>query len=301
MNYVIIDGRNLLWRAASVAQFLTTKVGKKLEHTGGVYGFLNSVLKIHKTYGGKVVVAWEGNAENFRKTLYPEYKKRPKPDKEMKQFLKSLDDQQLKLRRILRRCGVDQYTGYKVEADDVVGTLARKFRKKGKVVIYSNDSDLRQLVGRRVTVVAAGHSGKDIVYDWEKVIEKDGVEPKLIPDLKALMGDSSDNIPGLKGVGPKTAKQMIDHYGRIRSIIKAAKSKNKRKWDLTPRFRDIVRKGEDELQLFLQLTMIDQRAKLRVLRGSADRKILWRLLKKYDFKSLVTKMDGLVRLGGDYG
>lgn len=290
MGYLLVDGRNLLWRSAWTAKYLSAQMGGRDVITGGVYGALSSLLRVHELCGGTTFLAWEGvKGENFRKTLYPEYKKRDKPNDELRQFLESLDDQEKRLKIVLRSCGVSQYSGVNVEADDVIGTLAKRHGKEHEVRIFSNDSDLMQLVTGNVTVVAPKKDG-DTFFTPDLVKSSFGIPPERIPDFKALAGDSSDGIPGIRGIGPKTAAKLLT-TGGIERLIRVVK----RQPD-NAAYRKL--KGrEDDLRLFLKLTTIQTDARLRVIPAARDRDRLTMLLRKYKFRTLIPKADRLLALG----
>lgn len=301
-DLIIVDGRNLLFRCADAHRDLHVQLGEA-EHfpTGGVYGFLNALTKVKQRYGGAVVIAWEGT-ENFRYKLWPNYKNKhlPRPE-HVEQFSNELQLQETVLVDIMCRLGVKQFGGVGGEADDVIGTLAEHMGEMCVIGLFSNDSDLRQLVRNPVMrerfdgphgpfkaaikCICPGFKGKDTVWGPEEVQAKYGVPPERIPDLKALGGDSSDGIPGVPGIGEKTAAQMLQAYGALAGVIRAADEP--RDWKLSERFRQLILAHGGNLDLFLQLTTIKRDIKLTAWPAKADPMEARRLMHGLKFKSLL--------------
>jgi DNA polymerase-1 len=288
-KYLLVDARNLLWRCGYVHQSLTSRGVP----TGALYGFLTTLLSIKNLYGGKTYIAWEGKGENFRKSIYPEYKK-PTDDPHVLAMREDLNRQEKELKKILKACGVLQYRGMNCEADDVMATLINKKFKKGKVAIYSNDADLRQLVNKRISVVSAGPMA-DTVYDRKKVVERHFVTPEQIPDLKALMGDSSDGYPGVKGVGPKTAALLIQGFGNIRNVLDAAKTGQG--WPISERFRFLIKDDPKLVKAFYKLAVIKNDVQLIKLKRKPDEDKLRKLLGYWQLRSLEKRVADLMALG----
>lgn len=295
---LIFDGRHLLWRTADAFRELSAEVNGSEMGTGAMYGFLSCAMKIHNRYGGTCVVAWEGEG-NFRRDLWPQYKQRAKQDPEMEALANEMRAQELRLKAMLRAIGVRQYCGVGYEADDVIGTVARNATLKGMpVVIYSGDSDLRQLVNDNVTVVAPGYRHRsDVTYTAIEVEEKHGVPPDKIADLKALAGDSSDGIPGIRGIGPKTAAQAIQGLGGIEKIIRTAQKGAP--MPIAERFRAPIAEGAETLRLFKRLTTIEVRATVRPINPKPSQSTLLRHLHTYRFRSLVApaELHALMKMG----
>jgi len=295
---LIFDGRHLLWRTADAFKDLSAEVNGRDMGTGAMYGFLSCAMKIHNRYGGMCMVAWEGQG-NFRRKLWPAYKQRAEPDAEMKALADEMRAQELRLKAMLRAIGVRQYCGVGYEADDVIGTVARNATLKGMpVVIYSGDSDLRQLVNDNVTVVSPGYrSNSDKTYNALEVEEKHGVPPDKIADLKALAGDNSDGIPGIRGIGPKTAAQAIQGLGGIEKIIRAAQSGSP--MPIPERFRAPISEGAEMIRLFKRLTTIETRAQMRLIDPKPDQATLLKHLRVYRFRSLMApaELHGLMKMG----
>ncbi len=207
--FVMVDGSSYLYRAFHALPPLTTARG---EPTGAVYGVINMLRSLLTEYAPEyMVVVFDARGKTFRDDLFAEYKanRPPMPDE--------LAEQIEPLHALVRALGLPllQVTG--VEADDVIGTLARQASALGMdTVISTGDKDMAQLVDRHVTLV---NTMSRSVLDPEGVHGKFGVPPERIIDLLALMGDSSDNIPGVPKVGPKTAAKWLDAYGSLDEVI----------------------------------------------------------------------------------
>ena len=280
--WLIIDGRNLLWRAAQANESLTARVNGKRIRTGGIHGFLMSLVSVRQRYGGRVIIAWEGT-DNFRFKLFPQYK--PRGDSaEREEWVRILDDQQERLKCILSCAGVAQYTGVDCEADDVIATIAEL--SEGPVLIYTMDSDLRQCVNKRVKVISAGFKG-DVFYDVDQVVKRHGVKPSKIPDLKALAGDHSDGIPGVKGIGEKTAVALLSIYGTVEEVRKAAFGfDGSKEWPVATRFIKSIRDIDEKLIMYKKLTTVLRDVEIREVPIARSRSKLTRKLLKYRLRTL---------------
>lgn len=296
---LIVDARNLLWRNVDAFSELRTTVDGEEIHTGGMYGFMAALLRIKNKYGGQVVIAWEGS-KNFRYDLYPDYKKRGDRTPQQEELAEEVIANEGRLVELLSRAGVPQYYGVRCEADDVMGRIAKAASDKCKpAIIYTGDSDLRQLVNEHITVIAPGRGG-DKRYDKKAVKERHGVRPERLPDLKALAGDSSDNIPGLPGVGEKTAQALVALYGTLRSVNFAANPEMEdESWPVAERFKKIVWDGRKDSLLYLKLTTIDVDVRVKRVPIAFDRDEVIKLLKRYRFRSLssAAELMGIVSLG----
>ena len=201
MKLLVLDGNSILNRAYYGVKALTTKNG---EFTNGIYGFLNILLKLtDEVKPDAVACAFDLRAPTFRHKMYEGYKA------QRKGMPNELASQLQPLKDLLRALGyvIVECEGY--ESDDILGTLAKACGDAGTdCVIATGDRDSLQLVGEHVTVrLATTKMGQasSTFYDTEAVREKYGVTPEKLVDVKALMGDASDNIPGVAGIGEKTA------------------------------------------------------------------------------------------------
>ncbi len=207
--FVLVDGSSYLYRAFHAMPDLSNADG---EPTGAVYGVVNMLRTLLREYPeARVVVVFDAPGENFRHRLYSDYKaNRPSmPD--------ALRSQIAPLRDLVEAMGLPLLVVDDVEADDVIGTLARQASLAGhEVVVSTGDKDMAQLVDERVRLI---NTMTNECLDSEAVEAKFGVRPEQIVDFLALTGDSSDNIPGIPGVGPKTAAKWLQRYRDLDGII----------------------------------------------------------------------------------
>ena len=208
---LLIDGHSILSRAFYGIPELTNSEGK---HTNAVYGFLNILLKeLELEEADHLAVAFDLPAPTFRHKLFPEYKGTRKAMPE------ELREQVPLMQELLSSMHIPILKKEGYEADDILGTIAKRMQKEGKeVVIVSGDRDLLQLADTRIKISLPKTSrGQTEILSYfpEDVRAEWKVSPEEFIDLKALMGDSSDNIPGVPGMGPKTAEWIIQHYHTI--------------------------------------------------------------------------------------
>lgn len=212
---VLLDGNSLAYRAFFALPLLTNDQGI---HTNAVYGFtmmLQNILAEEKPT--HMLVAWDAGKTTFRHKTYGEYKGgRQKTPSE-------LSEQFPYLRKMLEAYNIPQYELDQYEADDIIGTLSREGDEQNvEVVVISGDKDLTQLASDNTTVLITRKGITDTEkYTPEHVMEKYGIKPLQIIDMKGLMGDSSDNIPGVPGVGEKTALKLLKEYGSIEKIYES--------------------------------------------------------------------------------
>ena len=205
---VLIDGTAYLYRAYHALPPLKNSKG---ENTGAIHGFLNALNKIIEDFNPKHIgLVFDAKGKNFRHDIYSEYKANRSSMPE------ELVEQIPKLYELLSLMGYPPIIIDGVEADDVIGTLSKKFKNIREVKIFSGDKDFAQLVDKKTSII--NPINLDIV-DQKAVKKKFGVEPKNIIDYLALVGDKSDNIPGVPGVGNKTASRLINQYGNVEKII----------------------------------------------------------------------------------
>ncbi len=285
-TFTIIDGYGFLFRAYYVLPHLITTTGMPI---GGVYGFLNMVLKYiaHSDY---LTIALDAGKKNFRHDLYPEYKANrvTPPEDLMPQFT------------ILREAveafnlSYEEIEGY--EADDIIATLAAKYANHQdlKVVVVSSDKDLFQLLNYNILIF---DPMKNIYIDEKQVIEKFGVNSNKLLDLFSLTGDASDNIPGVPGIGPKTAAKLLDEFDSLNNIIKNTDNIEQ------TRIRNILTEHKEKALISRELLSLCEKvdlqhdiAKYEV--HSPNMEKLLSFLKKYEFNSLIGKMEKLFSYNG---
>ena len=206
---ILVDGSSYLFRAFHALPPLTNSRG---EPTGAIVGVVNMLRKLIKDYHPThMAVVFDASGPTFRDAMYADYKanRPPMPDE--------LRVQIERLHEIIRAMGLPLLVIEGVEADDVIGTLARQAAEQGmEVLISTGDKDMAQLVNDHVTLV---DTMTDTTLDRDGVIAKFGVAPEQIVDYLALVGDSSDNIPGVPKVGPKTAAKWLQQYGDLDELI----------------------------------------------------------------------------------
>ncbi len=207
---VIIDGSSLLYRAF----YALPPLSKNGVYTNAVFGFLRMLLSIYRTLDPEyMAVSFDKSRETFRTKMYSGYKatRKPAPDELVPQFAL--------IKEVLRAMGVAVYESEGYEGDDVLGTLSRRYEDSLPVYIVTGDRDALQLSDEHVTVLLTrkGISQMDAMTP-EAVMEKYQITPSQVIDMKALMGDASDNIPGVRGVGEKTALKLITRYKTLDGI-----------------------------------------------------------------------------------
>jgi len=215
MKLLVIDGNSILNRAFYGIKLLTTKDGR---YTNGIYGFLTILLKLKEECSpDAIAVAFDVKAPTFRHELYGGYKA------QRKGMPAELAQQLPTLKELLAALGIKTVEKAGWEADDILGTFAGKCGKDDQCFAATGDRDSLQLVNDKVTVLLAStQMGRPVTvrYDKKKIMEEYGVEPEQLIEIKALMGDSSDNIPGVAGVGQKTAGDLIQRFGTIDNLYK---------------------------------------------------------------------------------
>lgn len=210
MKLLVLDGNSIVNRAFYGIKTLSTKDGK---FTNGIFGFLNILFSLRETYKPEgVAIAFDVHAPTFRHEMYKDYKgNRKGMPEELAQQMPILKD-------LLKALGYKLIECPGWEADDIIGTLAHNCNDGDMCYIATGDRDSLQLVNEKTNVLLAAPKGgktETVVYDIEKIIADKGVEPVKLIEVKALMGDASDNIPGVQGIGEKTATDLIKKYGSI--------------------------------------------------------------------------------------
>lgn len=216
---LLVDGSALLHRAYHAYPPLTTKTGEVVGAVYGVASILMAALLTEKPT--HVAVAWDLPKPTFRHEKYVGYKaQRPKADLEMVEQIP-------RVKEVIKTMGIVQLEQEGYEADDIIGTLSRQATDTepfDEVVILTGDQDTMQLVNERVKVLTpAKGANPPVLYGPDEVWNKYGVHPNQIVDYKALVGDPSDNIPGVAGIGPKGAANLIKMFGSLERIYRDIK------------------------------------------------------------------------------
>jgi DNA polymerase-1 len=275
---LLVDGSSWLHRAFNALPALSTKAG---EPTGALYGVLNMLRRLLADYRPEyLAVVFDAPGKTFRHDLFPDYKAhRPPLDPQLVQQIEPLH-------ACVRAMGLPLLQISGVEADDVIGTLTRQATARGlPVLIVSGDKDLTQLVDERVEML---DTMKNVVTDVAGVERKFGVPPARIVDWLALVGDSSDNIPGVPGVGPVTAAKWLREYGSLDALIVSAAA-------VSGKIGDKLRAGLAQLPLSRQLATLDCAVALPVafeeLRPAPpDNAALRTLYDRYEFRSWLREL-----------
>lgn len=210
----VVDGFALIFRAY-YAFIKRPLLNSRQQNTGAVFGFFRMLFRLIKEYRpGRLVVVFDGKKKSFRHELYTEYKaNRTKAPED-------LLDQIPWIISLVEEMGIPFLVADGVEADDVIAALAMQCRRQGTGCrIFSGDKDLMQLVGSCVEMLVSSSSGNELLlFQAEQVAEKFGVQPEQMADYLALVGDSSDNVPGVKGIGPKGAVKLLQEYGTLEGV-----------------------------------------------------------------------------------
>jgi DNA polymerase-1 len=211
---ILIDGSSYLYRAFYVPQLKRMQTASG-QPTGAVFGVINMIKSLNAEYPDSNIVAiFDAKGKNFRHELYQDYKaNRPSMPDELR-------SQIAYVHAAVKALGLPLVAVPGVEADDVIGTYAKQASEEGQtVLVASSDKDLAQIVNQKVNLI---DTMKKVILDEAGVVEKFGVRPDQIIDYLALMGDTSDNIPGVPKVGPKTAVKWIAEYGSLDGVIENA-------------------------------------------------------------------------------
>jgi len=287
---VLVDGNNYVYRAYYAIPELSNSKGFP---TNAIYGFTNMLMKLLReqkpTY---VAVAFDMKGPTFRHEAFEAYKATRKPMPE------PLRPQIEYIKNIVRGFSIPVLEREGTEADDIIGTLARRFANEElKVVVVSGDKDLMQLVGDHVIMI---DTMKEAIYDVEAVRKRFGVDPEQVVEILGLMGDTSDNIPGVPGIGPKGALRLIEQFGTIESIL------NNPGKIYNAKVREAVIQHAEQARMSRDLATIDTQVELNVtleaLRyGEPNRPALLNLFKECEFSALVQEMKGeTASVKGDY-
>ncbi len=297
-NVFLVDGYALIYRAffAMIARPLTTKSG---ENTSAVWGITNFLLRLYENYHPAYVGWVHDRGVSFRQEQYPEYKAtREKLGEELQQdFDRSLE----RVCQILDAFHIPVIAINGYEADDVVATLAGRAAQNGlQAVIVSGDKDFYQLIGEGIALLNPGRGGQAAVeeqwVDQSNASERLGVPPERVVDYLALVGDTSDNIPGVKGVGDKTALQLLETYGDLDTILaRAADIPGKRPREALLQQADNARLSRQLVTLRRDVPVELDLEQLRV--RTPDTGELASLFTELEFRTLIPKLADLESVG----
>lgn len=277
---ILVDGSSYLYRAFHA---LPPLVNSKGQPTGAVYGVANMLKKLLADYpSDNIAVVFDSKGKTFRDDLYPAYKanRAVMPDE--------LRAQVEPLHELIKAMGLPLIIIDGVEADDVIGTLARRAAEHNQAVLISTgDKDMAQLVNAHITLI---NTMSNLILDEKGVIEKFGVKPNQIIDYLTLMGDTSDNVPGVPGVGPKTASKWLNQYHTLENLIK-------HKDQITGKISEAFNHCIDQFDLMKILVTIKCDVALpiefnQLKHKSQDTENLIELLKNLEFKHWLAEITG---------
>ena len=287
MKLLCLDSNSILNRAFYGVKLLTTRDGT---YTNAIYGFMNILGKLlSETQPDAVVFAFDLKAKTFRHQMFEGYKAQRKGMPE------ELAQQLPLIKELLTDLGYLIVTKEGYEADDILGTFAKKCQEEGhQCFIATGDRDSLQLVSENTTVLLA-HTKmgrpETLHFTPDVFREEYGTEPKGLIDIKALMGDTSDNIPGVKGIGEKTAKKLISEYNNIETVYEQLES-----IDVTNSVREKLRAGRADAFMSKTLATIDQNVPLEIevedcIPKERNEGEAFALLTRLEMNSLIKKLD----------
>lgn len=278
-DLALVDGSSYLYRAYHALPPLKTQSG---EPTGAVYGVLNMILKLYNDYQPRYfAVIFDAPGKTFRDELFADYKAhRPAMPDDLQQQIEPL-------KAIIKAWHLPLLVIDGVEADDVIGTLAQHAQQQNLTTLISTgDKDLAQLVDDdRVHLI---NTMSNTLYDEHKVVDKFGVQPEQIIDYLTLVGDTSDNIPGVDGVGPKTAAKWLNHYQNLEGLKNHVDDIKGKTGD---KLRQHLPKLDEVRQLVTVKTDVDLPYTLHDLQpGEPDRELLKEYYQRYEFNRLLKNL-----------
>jgi DNA polymerase-1 len=275
----LVDGSNYIYRAFYAIRELSNSKGFP---TNAIYGFTTMLMKLCRDYGPDyIAVVFDSKGPTFRHEVYEEYKatRKAMPD--------NLIPQIPYIKDVVRGFSIPVIEEEGMEADDIIGTLVKTYSPEGiDTVIITGDKDLMQLVSDDVILV---DTMKDVTYDAEGVKERFGVGPEKVVEILGLAGDTSDNIPGVPGVGEKTALKLIQEFGTIENVIQNVdRVKN-------ARIRNNLKEYANQARLSRELATIKTDIELdfdmeQLRREEPDAEALKELFKEFEFSSLLQSL-----------
>jgi DNA polymerase-1 len=283
----LIDAMSLAYRAHYI--FISRPlINSKGQNTSAAYGFTNSLLKLIDDHSIEhaAVVFDEGEEDTFRKEIYEDYKahRDPPPD----ELLENLPF----IKKIVEAMDIPVLEMPKVEADDVIGTLARQAEEDGAdVVIVSPDKDFKQLLSDRVSIYKPAKGDQDFeIQTGETFRDEYELDPAQFVDMLALMGDDSDNVPGVYGIGEKTAQKLLREYHSVETLIEHADELSGK------RAREGMQEHAEEAELSKRLVRIRTDLDVgmdwhQLRRTDPDEQTLRALFRELEFESLLDRMD----------
>ncbi len=290
---ILIDGHSLAYRAFHALPVdMKTSQG---ELTNAIFGFTSMLLNVLRDEKPTHVAVTFDKGRTFRHDIYPEYKAhRAKMPDEMR-------SQMARIRQVVETLGIPIFEQEGYEADDLLGTLSRQAEEQGvDTLIVTGDRDLLQLVDERVHVLTSRRRFSDtIIYDTESVKQRYGLAPAQLVDLKAMMGDQSDNIPGVRGVGEKTATKLLQQYDQLETIYEHLDK-------VQARFRSKLEAEREQAFLSRRLATIVRDVPVQLdldacQTRSFDREPVLDIFRELEFRSLAERLSPPPLAGGKGG
>jgi len=286
---IIIDSNALLHRSFHA---LPPLVNSRGQETGATYGYLLTLFKaITDLKADHVVACFDTKAPTFRKEMFADYKaQRPVTPS-------GIISQIPITKEVLEAFKIPVFAKEGVEADDLIATICALVGKNMEVFIVSGDMDNTQLVTENVKVYTLGKGIKDtVIYDINKVIERYGVSPEQMIDYRALTGDASDNIPGVKGIGKKTAAEIIQKYGNIKNLYDELATDTA---VLKPKVKEMLKQNKESALMSRELSQmkkdvnIDFKLEDCIFRNF-NKSQIEDLFRKLEFNSLIARLPSLL-------
>lgn len=293
-DLIIFDCYSVLFRAFhAFPETLTSSTGQA---TNGVYGFTKMVLDVlNEIRPEYVIAAVDMGRPTFRHEAFVEYKAN------REEAPASLKDQIPFMHEVLKALAIPTLGVEGYEADDVIGTLAHQLPKERPdltIGIFTGDKDAYQLVTENVNVLRPGRKPKESwqCVDREGVIDSLGVTPEQVPDYKALCGDASDNIPGVRGIGPKTAQKLLAQAQTLENLYEILQQESATlQLSISPAIRQKLLDGRQDAFLSQQLATIDRNVPMQCTLDQArlrdyDKSLAHAVFQKYAFRSLISRL-----------
>lgn len=288
---IIIDSNALLHRAFHALPPLMTRGGQE---TGAVYGFLLTLFKaINDLKANYIVACFDTKMPTFRHEMFKDYKaQRPATPT-------GIVSQIPVAKEVLEAFGIPVFAKEGVEADDLIATICKKTAGPAsgeagtEIFIISGDLDNTQLVNENIKVYTLGKGIKDtVIYDINKVRERFGVEPSQMVDFKALTGDPSDNIPGVEGIGKKTAAEIIQKYGNIKNLYDELATDTA---VLKPKVKEMLKQNKESALMSRDLAQMKNDVEIdfdleKCSFGGFGKARVEELFKKLEFNSLLNRI-----------
>jgi len=275
---ILVDATSFCYRAFYAIKGLATSYGQP---TNAVYGFITMIKKVLERWKPEYLgVCFDVSRDTFRSKKFSEYKTNRSA------MPQELGSQMSLIREVVRAYNFPLIEMAGFEADDVIATLAKNASRNGfKVVIVASDKDILQLVDENISVFNP-YKDKGVIYNVDKVKEFFNLLPKQIPDFIALAGDAVDNIPGIKGIGEKTAISLLGRFGSVKQLMGDIGSIKE------PRLRENIQEGADQIKLNMELARLDAEVKLDLTEKDLkfkepDYDKLYELFKRLEFKKLL--------------